>query len=249
MATFTALTLWALTVGAAAANNVFPLAGDIDLSGHQDPSKVVNSNSTVYLLRVSGPSSKDKPFLCVRSRYLGREDNVTKRTLDTYIGNKRSAELQQVKIENNGTKTSKTQDTQARSLKNGTGSVNISLSSHKMSSATVLDVNVTTTLEKFAQVGLPVLDPNTPETFGVFQFLVLYGDYRCLLLAGPLNSERKNYGSQFRPFSCSLWLTEDRIKRPPACCNFLFYILCGEGATVFQETCLPSVAPGNKKKQ
>uniref|UniRef100_A0A224YLD7 Lipocalin n=1 Tax=Rhipicephalus zambeziensis TaxID=60191 RepID=A0A224YLD7_9ACAR len=91
---------------------------------------------------------------------------------------------------------------------------------------TFLNVTFTITQEKEM---LPGVGPNHAYYLGEYTFLVLYGDRRCLLLASMLDKP----GAP----RCSLWFPKNRSGRPPACCEFLFFILCGQGNKVYQPSC------------
>uniref|UniRef100_L7M9G3 Putative group iii salivary lipocalin n=1 Tax=Rhipicephalus pulchellus TaxID=72859 RepID=L7M9G3_RHIPC len=64
-----------------------------------------------------------------------------------------------------------------------------------------------------------------------FTFHVLYAEDQCLLLGNK---------ASVRGFTnCSLWFPEKAsgYQRPPSCCEFLFYVLCGQGSKVNSTQC------------
>uniref|UniRef100_G3ML14 Lipocalin/cytosolic fatty-acid binding domain-containing protein n=1 Tax=Amblyomma maculatum TaxID=34609 RepID=G3ML14_AMBMU len=76
---------------------------------------------------------------------------------------------------------------------------------------------------------LPSINPEDFAAFDQYSFPVLYGDNKCLILANPAVNGRPYIG-------CTMWVTE-RKSRPPFCCDFLYFLLCGETkATNFDNT-------------
>uniref|UniRef100_A0A224YNC5 Lipocalin n=1 Tax=Rhipicephalus zambeziensis TaxID=60191 RepID=A0A224YNC5_9ACAR len=90
---------------------------------------------------------------------------------------------------------------------------------------TTLDVSFTMMLPAV----LPGMIDGQPYNIANYSFLVLYADKHCLLLASILEEP----GAPI----CSLWFPENGKRRPPACCQFLFYILCGKDTNVYQPSC------------
>uniref|UniRef100_A0A131Z7J9 Lipocalin n=1 Tax=Rhipicephalus appendiculatus TaxID=34631 RepID=A0A131Z7J9_RHIAP len=113
-----------------------------------------------------------------------------------------------------------------------TGSTNISIDARKND---VIYVNVTSEPENFIFLNLPGLRDGDLCT-GQYEFSVLFGDNRCLLLETRKLESSGTYIHSTR-HSCSLWMTEFGLKERTGCCVFMFSILCGRGVQVFKDSC------------
>uniref|UniRef100_L7LQR8 Putative group iii salivary lipocalin n=1 Tax=Rhipicephalus pulchellus TaxID=72859 RepID=L7LQR8_RHIPC len=217
MAAFTALILWAVATSTMASNGMFSDPSDIHIPCYQEPWWLASSVFNVYLLSVSEGNWKNKERICVRSQYLrGNSRNRTAwRTLDFYSVNEASA-----------------RSSLGETPINVTTSVNIALDAHTKGEG-LLDANVTTNFADLMFLGVNTSDPCYT---GQYQFSVLYGDNRCLLL------ETRNTGYLGRSAlsterHCSLWIHKRDIKNPLQCCVFMFHILCGRSVQVFEDSC------------
>ncbi|KAL3225776.1 hypothetical protein MRX96_049114 [Rhipicephalus microplus] len=200
-------------------NGMFPHAGDIHIPCYQDPWSVAHSFFSVYLSRVSYGSVTNKEGLCVRSQYIRQNVNnrTAWRTLDFYLANDASTDL---KLE--------------KSPSNLTLSINIALDAHVKG---LLGVNVTSTLPNIANVVFLGVNTSDPCNTGKYEFNVLYGDNRCLLLETRKSEFSSPFTSSTERF-CSLWIPERDIENPLQCCVFLFHILCGHSVEVFSKSCI-----------
>uniref|UniRef100_A0A131Z3Q5 Lipocalin n=1 Tax=Rhipicephalus appendiculatus TaxID=34631 RepID=A0A131Z3Q5_RHIAP len=116
-------------------------------------------------------------------------------------------------------------------------SANISLNA---SEKLTLGVNVTSVLQGLFTANLPDADRTDSENANEYEFLVLYGSSRCLLLAEIPKSENSSCpGHDCNSLRCSLWFPNNTANNPLSqCCEFLFNILCEKGVEVFQPSCL-----------
>ncbi|XP_037516766.1 uncharacterized protein LOC119393716 isoform X2 [Rhipicephalus sanguineus] len=119
---------------------------------------------------------------------------------------------------------------------NDTLSANISLDA---SEKLTLGVNVTSTLSIFSTVSLPTVDRSEPQNVNEYEFLVLYGSNKCLLLAEIPKSDNSSCpGHDCNSLRCSLWFPDNSANHPlPLCCEFLFNVLCEDGVEVFRPSC------------
>ncbi|XP_037516764.1 uncharacterized protein LOC119393716 isoform X1 [Rhipicephalus sanguineus] len=164
MANITTLIQLALNITPLATDGLFTLPTESHLYGHHDAWSVVKSIFPVYLWRVSNRSAMNQNVPCIRSQYLTTYTNRTaQRTLEFYSATNRSAEGNSTGIQINDTL-----------------SANISLDA---SEKLTLGVNVTSTLSIFSTVSLPTVDRSEPQNVNEYEFLVLYGSNKCLLLA------------------------------------------------------------------
>uniref|UniRef100_A0A131Z6G8 Lipocalin n=1 Tax=Rhipicephalus appendiculatus TaxID=34631 RepID=A0A131Z6G8_RHIAP len=215
MANLTTLIQLALNITPLATDGLFTLPTDSRFYGYHDAWSVVKSTFSVYLWLVSNGSEINRNVPCIRSQYLKtyNTNRTAKRTLEFYSAANRSTE---------GNSTIQI---------NETLSANISLDA---SEKLTLGVNVTSV------PFLPSVGRNEPQDVNEYEFLVLYGSSRCLLLAEIPKSENSSCpGHDCNSLRCSLWFPNNTANNPLSqCCEFLFNILCEKGVEVFQPSCL-----------
>uniref|UniRef100_L7M8L5 Putative group iii salivary lipocalin n=1 Tax=Rhipicephalus pulchellus TaxID=72859 RepID=L7M8L5_RHIPC len=215
MENLTTLIQLALNITPLATDGLFALPNDSSLYRYHDAWWVVQSAYPVYLWRVSNGSVMNRNIPCIRSQSLKNYhlNRTAQRTLEIYSATNRSTGGNSTGVEINEIL-----------------SANISLDA---SERLILGVNVTST-----QV-LPTVGRNEPQNINDYEFLVLYGSNRCLLLAEKPTSENSSCpGHDGNSLRCSLWFPNNTANVPlPQCCEFLFNILCEEGVDVFQPSC------------
>uniref|UniRef100_A0A131YWF4 Lipocalin n=1 Tax=Rhipicephalus appendiculatus TaxID=34631 RepID=A0A131YWF4_RHIAP len=226
MATFIALIFSVLAV-AMASTDLHRLATNPSLDPFQDPSKFIWNTSPVYLSRVSVYNTSaflngSKPW-CVLSRYWSNTTNNVERSLDIYSTNNRSMNISlSVQKEH-------TEQAQHYILR-----VNVSESTPSLGDIFDMGYNYTQ------------LHSDLSFNYSLHTLAVLYSDAHCLILYRKLKT-----GSIGRPWlQCSMWLTEQKIRKPPKCCQFVFALMCTplvETVEVFDDSCLPKESKSKRK--
>nr|ABB90888.1 putative serotonin and histamine binding protein [Rhipicephalus haemaphysaloides haemaphysaloides] len=114
-------------------------------------------------------------------------------------------------------------------------STNISLTVEKHDTKTILNVDPkeqSISLKNSLDITIGISLEKYNRTF-----LVLFSDANCLILADTLKTEKIK-----RPWlRCSMWLTKNRIEKPPKCCQFIFELLCAykvDTLEFFNKSCL-----------
>ncbi|XP_075747999.1 uncharacterized protein LOC142813933 [Rhipicephalus microplus] len=218
MALFPELILWALTAAPMVANSLFHLPKGVNLSRYHEPWRLITLPQDVYLLLVSGGSSRNQKALCVRSRPLktDRKLRTALRTLDFYSKNDRHSDLKLKGRE-----------------KHQLLSINISLDAPNHDE---IEVNVTSEIATFIMSNVKEVQ-DSDLCIGQYKFPVLFADNRCLLL----ETRKSGHSDSSMPHSrryCLLWIPEFDMEAPLSCCLYMFYILCGQGVHVSRQSCL-----------
>uniref|UniRef100_A0A131Z612 Lipocalin n=1 Tax=Rhipicephalus appendiculatus TaxID=34631 RepID=A0A131Z612_RHIAP len=217
MAAFIALIISGV-VFAEASMNLHDLAKHPNIRPYQDPSRFIWNHTDAYLLRVSVPTEtalKKPKTPCVRSRYWSKTTEKVERSLEVY---------------------NKTNHGDYRSI-------NISLTVKHDEGQTIL--NVETKGQNLTIMNGPGTNIAIEKTINSYNFLVLFSDANCLILAEELQTERV----QRRWLRCSMWLPRHRITKPPKCCLFIFELLCAymdDSVEVFEPSCLEKTAKPSK---
>uniref|UniRef100_A0A6G5A5Q0 Putative lipocalin n=1 Tax=Rhipicephalus microplus TaxID=6941 RepID=A0A6G5A5Q0_RHIMP len=163
---------------------------------YQDPSRFITNNSEIYLLRASMPADT--------ARLLPPKTPCVRSRYWT----------------NNTEKVERSLDVYNKTDPRGLKSYNISLTVEKYGWTTVLYINPhgqNITILNFSDVYIGI-STRAHKT----GYLVLFSDANCLILAETLKTARIR-----RPWlRCSMWVTKNRLGKPPKCCQFVFELLC-----------------------
>uniref|UniRef100_A0A6M2CR14 Putative lipocalin-7 1 n=1 Tax=Rhipicephalus microplus TaxID=6941 RepID=A0A6M2CR14_RHIMP len=163
---------------------------------YQDPSRFITNKSEIYLLRASIPAHTARLI-----------PPTTPCVRSRYWANDTEKVERSLDVYNK---------TNPRGLK----SYNISLTVEKHDWTTILYINPhgqNITILNFSDVYMGI-STRANKT----GYLVLFSDANCLILAETLKT-----ASIRRPWlRCTMWVTTNRLEKPPKCCQFVFELLC-----------------------
>uniref|UniRef100_A0A6G5A692 Putative lipocalin n=1 Tax=Rhipicephalus microplus TaxID=6941 RepID=A0A6G5A692_RHIMP len=166
------------------------------LSLYQDPSRFVTNKSDIYLLRASIPADT--------ARLLPPKTPCVRSRYWT----------------NDTEKVERSLDVYNKINHSGSESYNITLTIQKDDWTTILYINPkgkNITILNVSDVYIGI-SSRANET----GFLVLFSDAHCLILAEKVKTARIK-----RPWlRCTMWVTQNRLEKPPKCCKFVFELLC-----------------------
>uniref|UniRef100_A0A224YCE6 Lipocalin n=1 Tax=Rhipicephalus zambeziensis TaxID=60191 RepID=A0A224YCE6_9ACAR len=211
MATLPALILSVLAV-AEAYVNVSELIDNQFLNPYQDPSRFIANKSDIYLLRASVLA--------------GTASTISQTPLPCVRSRYWS---------NRTRRAERSFDVYSKTNESDYESINISLTVQKEPWKTILHVDPNG--KNMSVIDVPYMNTSTFSAHLNRTFLVLYSDVNCLILADQMRRGNRSLSRLY----CSMWLTENRIRRPPKCCQFIFELLCAyyvDSVTFFEESCL-----------
>ncbi|XP_075748025.1 uncharacterized protein LOC142813958 isoform X2 [Rhipicephalus microplus] len=163
---------------------------------YQDPSRFITNRSEVYLLRASLPADTARLI----------PPTTTPCVRSRYWTNDTENVQRSLDVYNKTNHSSK--------------SYNITLTVQKDDWTTILYINPqgqNITILNVSDVYIGI-SSRANET----GYLVLFSDAHCLILAEKVRTARIK-----RPWlRCTMWVTQNRLEKPPKCCKFVFELLC-----------------------